>query len=115
MSKGNKKISLIGSNEVENISITVDESSKYINIVIRNTNMVAQDTYHLDSLKIGDKVSEWKITSKDDSLFLVNDSNNGLKINSDGSFETLEKIDSKLKTLESKVNLLEYKISKSTL
>lgn len=115
MSKENKKISLIGSNENENISIVIDESSRNINILRQNLNKIFQETFHLDSINIGDKYSGWKIILKDDSLFLINDSNNVLKLNTDGSFETLEKINIKLKTLESKVNLLESKVSKSTL
>lgn len=115
MSKENKKISLIGSNENENISIVIDESSKKINILRENVNRTFQETLCLESINIGDEVLGWKITSKDDNLFLINDSNNGLKLNTDGSFETLEKIDSKLKTLESKVDFLESKVSKSTL
>lgn len=111
MSKENKKISLTGSNEIANISIVIDESSKKIKILKENVNTVFRETFYLDSINIGDKVSEWKITSKDDSLFLIHDSNNGLKINSDGSFETLKKIDNKLKTLETKVDFLESKIN----
>lgn len=111
MSKENKKITLTGSNENENISIVIDEDSKMINILRQNLNKTFQETFYLDSINIGDKVSGWEITSKDDSLFLINDSNNGLKINADGSFETFEKIDSKLKTLESKVDFLESKIN----
>ena len=115
MSKENKKISLTGSNENESISIVIDESNKKINIVKQNVNGIFQENFDLYTINIGGKNPKLKITLKDDNLFLINDSNNGLKINSDGSFETLEKIDSKLKTLESKVDFLESKVSKSTL
>lgn len=115
MSKESKKITLTGSNENEGIAIVIDESNKKINIVKQNGNGIFQENFDLYTINIGGKNPKLKITSKDDSLFLINDSNNGLKINSDGSFETLEKIDSKLKTLETKVNVSESKVNKSTL
>lgn len=112
MSKEDNKISLTGSNEIGNISIVIDESSKKINILRENVNSIFRETFHLDSIETGDKDSEWKITSNDDSLFLTNGSDNALKISGDGSLETLKKVDNKLKTLESKVNLLESKFDK---
>lgn len=108
MSKEDKKISLAGSNEVENISIFIDEGSKCINIVIRNTNTVAQDTYHLDSLKIDDKEPEIKLGEEEDSLYIKNNFGNLVQIKSNGDIEVFRKVDNRLKTLESKV-------SKSTL
>ena len=52
MSKEDKRISLIGSNENENISIVIDESSRNINILRQNLNKIFQETFHLDSINI---------------------------------------------------------------
>lgn len=60
MSKEQNKISLTGSNGIENISIIVDESGKKLNILRQNINKTFQETYYLDSLIISNDVSEIK-------------------------------------------------------
>lgn len=47
MSKEDKKINLTGSNEVENISIVIDERSKKINILRQNLNKTFQEFFIL--------------------------------------------------------------------
>ena len=103
MSKENKKITLTGSNENENISIVIDEGSKYINILIQNINKAAQVTYYLDSLRIDDKESEIKMELKDDNLSIKNKNNSGVTIDADGNIK-IQQIDKK----ETKDNTQEY-------
>lgn len=110
MSKEQNKISLIGSNGIENISIIVDESGKKINILRQNINKTFQETYYLDSLIISNDVSEIKTELKEDDLPIKNNSANIVKINSDGSFEVDSEFDNRVKTLETKVNVLESKV-----
>lgn len=89
MSKEDKKITLAGSNENENISIVVDEDSKMINILRQNANRTYQETYSLENTKKDSACMEFKFKDND--------------------------FDNRLKTLETKVNVLESKVDKSTL
>lgn len=90
MSKKDKKITLTGSNENENISIVIDEGSKYINILIQNINKATQVTYYLDSLRIDDKESEIKMELKDDNLTIKNKNNSGVTIDANGVIKVNE-------------------------
>lgn len=110
MSKEQNKISLTGSNGIENISIIVDESGKKLNILRQNINKTFQETYYLDSLIISNDVSEIKTELKEDDFPIKNNSANIVKINSDGSFEVDSEFDNRVKTLETKVNVLESKV-----
>ncbi|WP_130819028.1 hypothetical protein [Anaerococcus vaginimassiliensis] len=103
MSKENKKISLIGSNENVNISIVIDESSKKINILKENVNTIFRETFYLGSLRIDDKESEIKMELKDDNLSIKNKNNSGVTIDADGNIK-IQQIDKK----ETKDNTQEY-------
>ena len=89
MSKRETKISLSGSAENENISIVVDEDIKMINILRQNANRTYQETYSLENIKKDSACMEFKFKDND--------------------------FDNRLKTLETKVNVLESKVDKSTL
>lgn len=86
MSKRETKISLFGSAENENISIVVDEDSKMINILRQNANRTYQETYSLENIKRDSTCTEFKFKDND--------------------------FDNRLKTLETKVNVLESKYDK---
>lgn len=90
MSKENKKISLTGRNENENISIVIDEGSKYINILMQNINKAVQVTYYLDSLRIDDKESGIKMELNDDNLTIKNKNNSGVTIDANGVIKVNE-------------------------
>ncbi len=67
MSKEDKKITLAGSNENENISIVIDESSRKINILRQNLNKTFQETFHLDSINIdgkGDNIDKERLPKR---------------------------------------------------